>query len=307
MNVPAVKTAAAVATHPFSAEQIDLIKRTICKGSTDDELRLFLYQAGRTGLDPLARQIYSIERREYRDGQWVKVRSIQTSIDGFRLIAERSGKYAGQVGPYWCGADGQWQDVWLAADAPIASRVGVLRTDFKEPCWGVARFDAYAQKTKDGIPTRMWKTMGDVMLAKCSEALALRKAFPQELSGLYTGDEMMQAVEESTPAAPKKSLREDLNDEIPFGGDAPKAAPAQSPPQPSGRSGQSPRRHSGDGARSGQLWRRRAGLLLQNARQERSGIAQRTQGRAPSAASDRWRITIGDIRQGNRHLQGVRP
>jgi phage recombination protein Bet len=233
MNVPALKTTAAVATpSPFSADQIDLIKRTICKGSTDDELRLFLYQAGRTGLDPLARQIYSIERREYRDGQWIKARSIQTSIDGFRLIAERSGKYAGQVGPYWCGADGQWQDAWIAAESPIAARVGVLRTDFKEPCWGVARFDAYAQKTKDGIPTRMWKTMGDVMVAKCAEALALRKAFPQELSGLYTGDEMMQAVEDHTPPAPKKSLKEDLSDEIPFGGDAPKAAPAQSPPSP---------------------------------------------------------------------------
>jgi phage recombination protein Bet len=232
MNVPAIKTATAVASHPFSADQIDLIKRTICKGSTDDELRLFLYQAGRTGLDPLARQIYSIERREYRDGQWVKARSIQTSIDGFRLIAERSGKYAGQVGPYWCGADGQWQDVWIAPESPIAARVGVLRTDFKEPCWGVARFDAYAQKTKDGVPTRMWKTMGDVMVAKCAEALALRKAFPQELSGLYTGDEMMQAVEDFTPPAPKKTIAEDLNDEIPFGGDTPKAAPAQSPPSP---------------------------------------------------------------------------
>jgi phage recombination protein Bet len=192
-----------VAVTRFSLDQVDLIKRTICKGASDDELRLFLYQADKTGLDPLARQIYSIERREYRDDKWITVRSIQTSIDGFRLIAERSGKYAGQRGPEWCGTDGAWTDVWLKSSPPAAARVGVLRSDFAEPCWGVARFDAYAQKKKDGTPTRMWATMADVMLAKCAESLALRKAFPQELSGLYTSDEMDQATEApSTPPAP---------------------------------------------------------------------------------------------------------
>jgi len=177
----------------FSEADINLIKETVCRGATDTELKLFLYQAGKTGLNPLARQVYAVKR--WDSSLRREAMSIQVSIDGFRLIAERTGKYAGQTPPQWCAEDGVWKDVWLADAPPAAARVGVLRHDFTEPCYGVARFKAYAQTTKEGNLTMMWRKMGDVMISKCAESLALRKAFPQELSGLYTSDEMAQAQE----------------------------------------------------------------------------------------------------------------
>lgn len=184
----------------LDAEKISLLHRTIARGASEDELALFVEQCVRTGLDPFARQIYSVRRKQWnsQSHSYEEAQVIQVSIDGFRLIADRTHKYAGQVGPWWCGPDGEWQEVWLSDEPPTAARVGVLRHDFHQPLHAIAVYKSYVQTNSYGEPVSRWKTDPAGMLAKCAEALALRRAFPQELSGLYTTEEMGQA---DNPAA----------------------------------------------------------------------------------------------------------
>lgn len=175
----------------WEQNQLAALKQLGLENASQGDLALFLHYAQRTGLDPFSRQIYMIGR----GGKY----TIQSSIDGLRIIAQRSGEYAGQTAPMWCGADGNWKDVWLESTPPVAAKIGVYRKGFTEALWAVARLDSYAPKYQ-GKLSGLWVTMPDVMLAKVAESLALRKAFPNDLSGIYTTEEMAQADKVNPPA-----------------------------------------------------------------------------------------------------------
>lgn len=170
----------------WTPEQTQLISTTIAPGCSNDELRLFAYACQRTGLDPFSKQIYAIKR----GGKM----TIQAGIDGLRAIAERTGQLDGSE-TYWCGEDGAWADVWLNSKPPAAAKTVLHRKGASHPFVGVARFADY------NAGQGLWSKMPAVMIAKCSEALALRKAFPADMSGVYSTDEMDQAVEPVTVSA----------------------------------------------------------------------------------------------------------
>lgn len=178
----------------FSLEQKNALLNMTGLSSIDDAtLIAFLHVCQKRGLDPFARQIYLIGREDRRAG--ITKYTVQTSIDGFRIISQRSHQYAGMSKTEWCGQDGEWKDVWLDKKTPpAAARVGVMRKGFTEPLYATAVFDSYCPRFANGdIISPLWKTMPEVMIAKCAEALARRQAFPEDLSGLYTDDEMEQA------------------------------------------------------------------------------------------------------------------
>jgi phage recombination protein Bet len=175
----------------WTQEQTQLISSTIAPGCTSDELKLFAYACQRTGLDPFSKQIYAIKR----GGKL----TIQAGIDGLRSIAERSGELDGSS-TEWCGDDGIWFDVWLGSKPPAAAKTIIYRKGCSHPFVGVARYADYAGQG-------LWSKMPSAMLAKCSEALALRKAFPADMSGVYTVDEMDQeTVTVTATATPAPAL-----------------------------------------------------------------------------------------------------
>jgi phage recombination protein Bet len=197
----------ALVAQSFDQTELDIMRRTVAAGISNDEFALFLQVCKGRGLNPFNKEIYAL-------GGNGKKLQIQVGIDGFRLLAQRSGEYRGQLGPFYCGPDGKWKEEWLESTPPVAAKVGVLRAGFEHPVWSVARYAAYAGSTP------VWQKMPELMLAKCAESLSLRRAFPDQCAGLYTVEEMGQAADGSErvtvdasprPVQASPEIRERLN------------------------------------------------------------------------------------------------
>lgn len=205
---PNTTLAIAEAQTAFTGQQVAMLEHIGVDGAGDNDLNVFFHQCKRTGLDPFTRQIYMIGRQVSKqvNGQWIKEtkQTIQTGIDGYRLIGRRAADRTGHTikvhPPQWAHQDGSWRDVWIMAwGLPVAARVTIERAG--ETFTATALFDEYKQTKYGGGLTSMWEKRPAGQIAKCAEAFAWRMAFPQDLSGIYTDDEMGQADNLPRPAA----------------------------------------------------------------------------------------------------------
>ena len=165
----------------ISEEQKDLVKRTIAPDATDAELQLFFFDCTRRGVHPLDKLIHFTKR----NGKYTPI----TSIDMFRMRAGETGLHAGTQDAVY---KGEPRKEGFEAQVTVYKMVNGEKCDFT----ATARWGEYFPGESVGF---MWKKMPHLMLAKCAEALALRKAFPAQLHGLYTPEEMAQA---DSPAPP---------------------------------------------------------------------------------------------------------
>lgn len=181
----------------FTDTQVAALQQIGVQGASQGDLDVFFHQCRRTGLDPFLKQVYMIARRKRvgRD-QYETTQTIQTGIDGFRLIARRAADKRGETlsmdDTIWIGPDGSEHKAWIWPNRPPSAARVTVRIG-GGTFSGVAALHEYVQRDRHGNPTGQWRTMPAVMIAKCAEALALRKAFPQDLSGIYTAEEMAQA------------------------------------------------------------------------------------------------------------------
>jgi len=173
------REAAPLATAPVTPDQIELIKRTVAKDATPDELKLYFYDCARQGVHPLDKLVHFTKRA----GKYTPV----TSIDFMRIQAHATGECLGISDPAFSGTP---------KGDDFAATVTVKRIVHGQ----VAEFTATA-RWSEYKPDQafMWNKMPHTMLGKCAEALALRKGFPKQLAGLYAREEMDQAGEETKP------------------------------------------------------------------------------------------------------------
>lgn len=213
MEVTTIEVRPALPAFVWTDEQRAMIRATYASGASDAEFAVLIDTAASRGLDPRFGQVHFVKR--WNSQQRCEVWSIQPSIDGMRSVAESTGLYDGQDEPEFVEGE----------KGLLLCKVRVYRKDWARPCVGIAYWAEYVQTTKDGAVTTFWKKMPHVMLAKCAEAIALRKAFPHKLAGMYAQEEMMQADNEEREEKPRRGLKAPTQQEA-------KGLPAPGGPSP---------------------------------------------------------------------------
>lgn len=188
---------------PWTQEQVNLVTRTVAKGATPDELSLFFLVAKRAGLDVFTKQVHFVKRKVKQGNDYVEVGTVQTGIDGYRAIAEKSGQLAG-IDDVVYDLEGDDYEHPNKATVTVWRMVSGQRVSFTASARWSEYVQTYYNKTKgEHVISGLWAKMPYLMLGKCAEALALRKAFPNDLSGIYTHEEMDQAAAEVVDAEAK--------------------------------------------------------------------------------------------------------
>lgn len=164
-TLPTASNGSAPAANDWNEKRIDVLKNTIAKDATKAEFAVFLEYVKSTGLDPFKKEIWFIKAK----GQV----QMMTGINGFYAVANQDPNY-----------DGIETEIVEENGRIIKAVAKVYRKDRRVPMTAEAYFEEYAK------PYGNWKTMPRVMISKCAEAMALRKAFPQQLNGLYSTEEM---------------------------------------------------------------------------------------------------------------------
>lgn len=203
----------ALAAPTITPDQMDLIRKTVAKDATPDELKLYLYDCARQGVHPLDKLIHFTKR----SGKYTPV----TSIDFMRIQAANTGECLGISDPVFVAGPKSPEE--FAATVTVKRIVQGQVAEFT----ATARWSEY--KPDQAF---MWQKMPHTMLGKCAEALALRKGFPKQLAGLYAREEMDQAEAPAplvrAPQAPQQA------DQPPVAGGEIIEAAAVRPPAPEG-------------------------------------------------------------------------
>jgi len=187
----------------ITTEELEVAKNSVAEDATPAEFKLWVHDCKRSGVHPLSRLLHFTKR----GGKYVPI----ASIDLFRARADKSGDYAGNEDPTFS----------YKKDGTLSSAtVTVHRFIHDKACafTATARWDEYYPGEKQG---HMWRKMPHVMLGKCAEALALRKAFPQALHGLYVSEELEGHQNEKPAmknAAPQPRAQRPVPPEAPSSG-----------------------------------------------------------------------------------------